>query len=356
MRRSNRLPHHPRAVLPTLTRIFGLAVAFVLTSAGPAHADLLWPKAGGSPNADRIQTLYIVVFAIALVIFVAVGGALVYALIKFRDRPGAVAVQSHGNTRLEIGLTAAAGAVVLVIGVVSFIMLPGIRNPDNSDADGLRIENAALPAKDAKLLPPNGNALNIDVNGQQYAWRFVYPDGDNDRQNNVTAYEEMVVPTGTTVTLDIRSSDVAHSWWIPALGGKLDAIPGYTNHTWFKVPSSVLRNDDERRNGRVFTGQCAELCGRNHGNMTARVRALPPERFQEWLKRQAADTAAAAATQRRYRAEQARNDAASADAENEAPAPGRDETSVPAVDAEATPGKDAVPAPEDTESTDAPQR
>ncbi|MCK9249842.1 MAG: cytochrome c oxidase subunit II [Solirubrobacteraceae bacterium] len=334
MRRSNRIPHHSRAVLSTLTRILGLTVAFALAFAGPAHADLLWPKAGGSPNADRIQTLYIIVFALALIIFVAVMAALIYALVKFRDRPGAVAVQSHGNVRLEIGLTAAAAGIVLVIGIVSFIMLPGIRNPENSDADGLKIEQAALPSKDSKLLPPDGNALNIDVNGQQYAWRFVYPDGDGDHQNNVTAYEEMVVPTGTTVTLDIRSSDVAHSWWIPELGGKLDAIPGYTNHTWFKIPSKVLRNDEERRNGRVFVGQCAELCGRNHGNMTARVRALPPERYQEWLRRQRADTEEAAAARQRYREEQSRSDA-TPDAE----------------DAQAS-----TSAPEDSETTDAPQR
>ena len=76
------------------------------------------------------------------------------------------------------------------------------------------------------------------------------------------SYQEMVVPVDTTVTLDINAQDVAHSWWIPKLGGKFDAIPGYTNHTWFKIPGKLA--------GQVFTGQCAELCGRNHANMTAR--------------------------------------------------------------------------------------
>ena len=76
----------------------------------------------------------------------------------------------------------------------------------------------------------------------------------------------MVVPTDTTVVLDIESTDVAHSWWIPKLGGKMDALPGYTNYTWFKAT----------RHGHSSRGQCAELCGRNHANMTARVRVVDP--------------------------------------------------------------------------------
>jgi len=111
----------------------------------------------------------------------------------------------------------------------------------------------------------------------------------------VFSYEQMVVPTDTTVTLDINSQDVAHSWWIPRLGGKFDAIPGYTNHTWFKVPGKLA--------GTTFTGQCAELCGRNHANMIAEVTAMTPDNFEAWLERQRAairraDQAAARQRQR----------------------------------------------------------
>lgn len=276
-----------------------LAVLLTLVLAGPAHASFWAPQHGGSPNADRIHTLYSIIMVIAVIIFVAVEGALFYSLWKFRMRPGAKAEQLHGNTRLEIGWTAGAAAIVLVIGIVTFLMLPGIRNPDDSDADGWQIPASYQTAKDPGLLPPNGKSLNIDVNGQQYAWRFVYPDGDNDRQNNITAYEEMVVPTGTTVTLDVRASDVAHSWWIPKLGGKADALPGYTNHTWFKIP---------RGKEGVYTGNCAELCGRNHANMTARVRAVTPEQFTQWLARQKAAIEAAGRGAQEYRAQQAKND------------------------------------------------
>ena len=79
----------------------------------------------------------------------------------------------------------------------------------------------------------------------------------------------------TTVTLRIRAQDVQHSWWIPALGGKFDAVPGYTNFTWFKA----------KRLG-TYTGQCAELCGRNHANMTARVTVVSPAAYQAWFARQ----------------------------------------------------------------------
>jgi cytochrome c oxidase subunit 2 len=299
LRRSNRIPHLTRASWRTLTSAIALAIGLTLVSAGPASASFWAPQHGGSPNADRIHTLYTVIFVVGVIIFVSVFGALVYALVKFRARPGAVAEQLHGNTRLEIGWTAGAAAIVLVLGIVTFVMLPGIRNPDNSDADGWAIPAGYQTAKDKDLLPDDGKSLNIDVNGQQYAWRFTYPDADQDRQNNVQAYEEMVVPTGTTVTLDIRSSDVGHAWWIPKLGGKADALPGYTNHTWFKIP---------RGKEGVYEGQCAELCGRNHANMTARVRAVTPDQFTAWLASQKQSIAAAGVAVKEFREQQAAND------------------------------------------------
>jgi cytochrome c oxidase subunit 2 len=86
----------------------------------------------------------------------------------------------------------------------------------------------------------------------------------------------MYVPVGMTVTLDIESVDVAHSWWIPKLGGKADAIPGLTNKTWFKIPGNAIPDGQDRV---VYPGQCAELCGRNHADMLARVIGL---RYDDW--------------------------------------------------------------------------
>ena len=121
--------------------------------------------------------------------------------------------------------------------------------------------------------------MNIQVDGMQYAWQFTYPRIDDKK---VYAFTDMYVPVGMTITLDIGSNDVQHSWWIPELGGKMDALPGYTNKTWFKVTEPG-----------VFKGQCAELCGRNHANMYASVVALPYDEWREWYDRQADDLAAA---------------------------------------------------------------
>ena len=270
--------------------IFASLVA-VAASATLASANLLSPEHGGSPNADKINTLWWLIFAIALIVFIGVEGLLFYSLFKFRARKGAVPAQIRGNTRLEIGWTVGAAIILVVIGIFTFALLPGIRNPPNSGPDGYKGGYVQI-ADSVRRLPPNGKSLNICVTGQQYIWRYTYAQncGQNDFKS-VFAYTTMYVPVDTTVTLDIFGQDVAHSWWIPQLGGKFDAIPGYTNHTWFKIPAKLA--------GHAFTGQCAELCGRNHANMVAKVVALKPAQFEAWLQHQkdaikAADIAAQA--------------------------------------------------------------
>jgi cytochrome c oxidase subunit 2 len=265
-----------------------LALAALLVFAGAAFADALTPESGGSPNADDIDSLYKLVFAVALVIFVGVEGALLYSLIKFRARKGAVAAQIRGNTRLEVGWTVGAALILVVLAAFTFAKLGSIRNPPNSGPNGLQLADSGtlFASGPTKKFPPNGRSLNVCVNGQQYIWRYTYArDCSNAPLNSVFSYQEMVVPVDTTVTLDINSQDVAHSWWIPKLGGKFDAIPGYTNHTWFKIPGKLA--------GQVFTGQCAEMCGRNHANMTAQVRAVTPPEYEKWLDQRKADIKAA---------------------------------------------------------------
>ena len=262
------------------TRRRAFLIAFAATVAGGlllatgASADLWTPESGGSANADTIDTLYKIVLAVAVVIFVGVEGVLLYSLVKFRVRKDAVPAQIRGNTRLEVGWTLGAAGVLVILAIVTFAMLDDIRTPPNSDADGFAtpvVENVKN-ASAYQPRPPNGRSLNIKVNGQRYLWRYTYPDADDNVLNNVFSYVEMVVPTKTTVTLDIEAQDVAHSWWIPALGGKMDAVPGHTNFTWFKVEKPG-----------VYRGQCAELCGRNHADMIAQVRAIEPAAFKTWL-------------------------------------------------------------------------
>jgi cytochrome c oxidase subunit II len=263
-----------RAVAPAL-------VALIATTS-PAAAGLILPEAGGgSKQAEDTQTLYIIILAIAVVVFAGVEGVLIYCLFRYRARKGRVAAQIHGNTRLEIGWTVGAAVILVFLTIATFVMLPGIKNPASSEIDinGNRVASNAAFASTDQAAPPQGKAMNIAVDGMQYVWRYSYPSIDGKK---VYSFTDMYVPVGMTVTLDIRSNDVQHSWWIPALGGKMDALPGYTNKTWFKVTEP----------GR-WPGQCAELCGRNHANMYANVIGLPFDDWKAWYDKQAADIQAA---------------------------------------------------------------
>jgi cytochrome c oxidase subunit II len=236
------------------------------------------PQSGGSPNADQIDSLYKITLYIALVIFIAVEGALLYVLVKFRKRKGAVPAQIHGNTRLEVSWTVAAAVILLALAVLTFAKLSSIQNPPNSGPNGALLgeQNGLLYASTERKLPPDGKALNITVIGRQYIWQYIYPGANEpDGLGAPYSYQEMVVPTNTTVSLKIVSADVVHSWWVPELGGKFQAVPGYDNYTWFKISKPG-----------VFRGQCALLCGRGHARMIATVRAVAPAAFEAWLVRQ----------------------------------------------------------------------
>lgn len=278
------------------------ALAALLVAPAGASALALAPQHdGGSPNADKIHTLYVITAILGAIVFVVVEGLLVYALVKFRHRRGGTPpAQIRGNTPLEISWTLGAAGLLVILTVVTFIFLGGIKNPAASKSNGLVAEAresgmqpAAARASGDKAggnvtfaalnqAPPPGpknKHLEIQVVGKQYLWRFDYPGGQG-----VSAYHDMVVPLNTTVVLNIKSADVAHSWWIPDLGGKADAIPGHTNHTWFRISKP----------GSYF-GNCAEFCGENHADMTARVIAVSPDRYKAWLAKTSADLKQAAA-------------------------------------------------------------
>jgi cytochrome c oxidase subunit II len=246
-----------------------LLVSLVL--APSAFANFITPKTGGSPNANQIHSLYLIILYIAAVVFVIVEGALFYSVYRFRAKKVRTAAQIHGNTRLEISWTIAAAAILVVLTVVTFIKLPSILNPPNSSAPFLE-SSLTQPS------PPNGKKLTICVQGRQYIWRYVYGAGCEHNPFALKlpySYQEMVVPENTTVVISITSIDVIHSWWVPSLGGKVDAVPGYTTYTWFKAKGPAL-----------YHGQCAQLCGRQHAFMTALVDVVSPAAYQAWLARQ----------------------------------------------------------------------
>ena len=206
------------------------ALVLLLAAAPAALADYLSPQSG-SPNANDIDTLYKITFAIGVLIFLLVEGILIYSLFKFRwRRGGPQPAQIRGNAPLEIGWTIGAASILVVLTVVTFIYLGDIKNPQASQPGGLQsaggVEFAALNQPD----PPGGRSLEIEVNGQQYLWRYEYAG-----RAQLFSYYDMYVPVKTTVTLKLTSSDVVHSWWIPKLGGKADATPGHTNEKWLRI-------------------------------------------------------------------------------------------------------------------------
>jgi cytochrome c oxidase subunit 2 len=262
-----------RLRLRSAVPMFGVVLAGSLVLAPDALANFITPKSGGSPNANQIHSLYNVVLYVAAIVAVLVEGALVYSVFRFRAKKSRVAAQIHGNTRLEIGWTVAAALILVVLTVVTFIKLPSIVNPPNSDASGL-----VLSASVNEPTPPNGKRLTVCIQGRQFIWRYVY--GNGCEQDVFTprlpySFTTMVVPEHTTVVLVIQSTDVIHSWWVPSLGGKVDAVPGYTTYTWFKALHTG-----------TFRGQCAQLCGTNHAAMVAFVKVVTPAQYNDWLARQ----------------------------------------------------------------------
>jgi cytochrome c oxidase subunit II len=281
--------------------VLALAAAIValLALAPSAGAGIFTPETSDSPNSESISTLYEITLYIAIVIFLGVEGVLIWSLVRFRRRRGgAEPAQIRGNTPLEIGWTVGAALILVVLTVVTFIYLDDIEDPAPSAPGGLQAAEGVQFASVDQPEPPGGNALEIDVNGQQYLWRFDYPtpdlpEGEGPAEGQLFSYYTMVVPVDTTVTLEIRSQDVAHSWWIPELGGKSDAIPGHTNETWFRVSEPG-----------VYEGVCAELCGANHADMRAEVLALPVDEYEDWVEEQSTEIQEAQqllAVQRRLR-------------------------------------------------------
>jgi cytochrome c oxidase subunit 2 len=238
-----------RAGVLVFIALLGLVLAHVALAGDPAG---LSPRGPDSPQAAKIEDVYWLLLAITGAVFVLVEGALILFVIRFRNRGRSRTLegpQIHGATRLELIWTAI--PVVLLAVIVAFVLvkLPGINGTSSARAAGRQ--------------------LTVKVEGRQFYWNFIYPNG-------VIQVERMRIPAQRDIKLVINSEDVDHSWWIPALQGKFDAIPGKTNHLTFKAD----------RTG-TFKGQCGEFCGYNHAHMLAAVQALPSSDFQSWYDKEA---------------------------------------------------------------------
>lgn len=268
-----------------------LALAALMLGAGPAHADGLGLPEPHSPNAEAISTTYWVMIAIVALVIVVVNAALIVALLRFRERRGhepARFAAGRGALRPMIAVLSALALAVFVFGV---IQTSDVREIEPTGSSGLT--NAATAQVGVKGEPPaslvegeesatgeepisgeeptESAPLEIDAIAQQWLWRFEYPGGQPGQRT--FSYGELVVPVDTAVVLNITSTDVLHSWWVPELGGQVQATPGDVVQTWFKA-------DEVGR----YEGRSTIFSGSAYPAMRAWVRVVTPTEYQAYVE------------------------------------------------------------------------
>ena len=258
------------------------AVFTLLALASPgafAAWDLLNLPIGVTPISRIVYDLHMLILWICIAIGIVVFGVMFFSIVRHRKAAGAQAAQFHHSTLAEIAWTVIPIIILVVMAVPATTTL--IEMEDTTDAD-----------------------LTVKVTGYQWKWKYEFIEDDLTVYSNLAVssrqaiYEDptkvenyllevdnpIVFPVGKKVRLLLTADDVIHAWWVPAFGQKKDAIPGYINEIWTRV--------DEPG---VYRGQCAELCGKDHGFMPIVVRAAPEEEYKAWIAQQKAAQAEQAA-------------------------------------------------------------
>ena len=256
----------------------------------PAWAVDLAPPEPHSPNAEAIHTSYWVMIAVTVALILLINGALIAAVVRFRERRG------HEPARVAAGrgafrpVLAGLGLLALAIFVFGVIKTNDARDVEPAGADGLPAAQTAqvgvkglppLAAESAEQSatgepetgePTQTSPLEIDAIAQQWLWRFEYPGGTPG--NRTFSYGELVVPVDTPVVLNITSTDVLHSWWVPALGGQVQASPGEVVQTWFKA-------DEVGR----YAGNSTIFSGTSYAQMRSWVRVVSVSEYEAYVER-----------------------------------------------------------------------
>jgi cytochrome c oxidase subunit 2 len=231
----------------------------------------LSPPDAHSPNADELNTLYWVMLVIGLVLLVAINGALVALVMRFRSARGREPRRLKVRRPAQLGTAGAFGALALVAFVLGVIVTQNGKQVEASGPEGLQAASriTAQRSLDLPAVSPQSAPLEINACGQQWIWRYEYPDG-------TYSFYELVVPVDTAVVINLCSIDVVHRWWVPGLGGKFDATPGESNSTWFKA-------DEEG----IYDGASYAFSGASYAAMRTRVRVVDVPTYQAWLEEQA---------------------------------------------------------------------
>ena len=226
-----------------------MAVSTAMGCRGAPNQSVLEPS---GPVAERLSDMWWFSLTVATMVYLATIGALMWAALRARRRERAgESLPTGSERRMTWGVGMAVGATVLTL-----LVYYGY---DLSVGRVLR-------------LPLSDRPLTIQLIGHQWWWEARYP--GNAPQDQVTTANELHVPVGRPVLIEVTSRDVIHSVWIPNLAGKKDLIPGYTDSLWFQADTPG-----------VYRGQCAEFCGHQHAKMALEVVAEPPDDFERWLTR-----------------------------------------------------------------------
>lgn len=223
-------------------------VPLLLTGCGKPFISALNPQGPVAREQYSLILLSILIMTLVIVVVVII---YVYVLLKFREKPGQEGYpeQVEGSHKLEITWT------VIPIILIIILAIPTVLSTFNLSENPPSSEAAA-----------ESDALLIKVTAHQYWWEIEYPD------YGIVTAQDIYIPTGERVYFEVTAKDVIHSFWVPSLGGKIDANPGLTNHIFLEADKPG-----------VYHGKCAELCGPSHALMDFKVIALEPSEFEQWL-------------------------------------------------------------------------
>ena len=240
--------HRSVVLFTSLVTILSVVLLAGCQFTSPGHPQSTFDPHG--PVAERQMELFWIIFWAAMFVMIVVGGGLLYTVFRFRRKPGddSIPEQTHGNTKLEIAWTIAPAIVLAIVAVPTV-------------ATQFYVSNT-----------PDGDVLQVNVTAHQWWWEIEYPD------SGVKTANEFHVPMGRPIEVNMTSSDVLHSFWIPKLAGKLDVIPGKNLTMWFQGDTPG-----------EYYGQCAEFCGEAHAWMRFRVTVDTQEDYEAWTQAQLAD-------------------------------------------------------------------
>ncbi len=265
----------PRTRARRLLASIGAALLTLALAAAPASANVISPEPPHSPQAHELNTLYWIIIVVVVVLTTVVNVALISAVVRYRERRGREPRQVRSGRRVQMRVAAALAALAAAMFVVSIVFTQKARDRAPTGPQGLQASSETVTGSAAAPIgtstPPasqNANPLQITATGQQWLWRYTYPNG-------AFSYYQLVVPVDTSVQLNLVTTDVVHGWFVPELSGKFDAVPGKVNHAWFRAD----------RIGNYF-GRSSTFSGAAYAADRIEVSVVTPRQYQDFIATQ----------------------------------------------------------------------